>query len=98
MPSVVETLWGTIESRKANPASGSYTAQLLEAGVPRIVQKIGEEATETLVAALAEPDDRLVSEMADLLYHCLVLLSAKGLTWADIERELERRFRGPIGQ
>jgi phosphoribosyl-ATP pyrophosphohydrolase len=93
MPDVLETLWKTVEDRKRNAPAGSYTAGLLAQGLPRIAQKVGEEAVETAVAALSEGDERLVSEMADLIYHCLVLLSARGLRWADVETELARRFR-----
>ncbi len=93
MSDVLETLWNTIEDRKAQPRAGSYTASLFEAGLPRMAQKVGEEAVETAVAALSEGDDRLLYEMADLVYHCMVLLAAKGLTWADVEAELARRFK-----
>lgn len=90
----VTALWNTIQERKANPQPGSYTAGLLAAGIPRIAQKVGEEAVETAVAALAEGSERLVYEMADLVYHCLVLLAAKDLSWTDVEAELARRFKG----
>jgi phosphoribosyl-ATP pyrophosphohydrolase len=86
-------LWETIESRKGSRPPGSYTASLFSAGVPRIAQKVGEEAVETVVAAMAESDERLLSEMADLLYHCMVLLSARSLRWSDLEAELARRFK-----
>jgi phosphoribosyl-ATP pyrophosphohydrolase/phosphoribosyl-AMP cyclohydrolase len=95
-PAVTETLrqlWETIESRKQHLPPDSYTAELFEAGLPRIAQKVGEEAVETIVAAMSEGDERLVSEMADLIYHCMVLLSAKALDWADLEAELARRFK-----
>ena len=93
MSDVLQTLWNTIEDRKRNPQPGSYTASLFEAGMPRIAQKVGEEAVETAVAALSQADDRVVAEMADLVYHCLVLLAAKDLQWADVEMELARRFK-----
>ncbi len=93
MDEVLQTLWNTIKDRAANPKAGSYTASLFEAGLPRIAQKVGEEAVETVVAALSEGDDRVVYEMADLVYHCMVLLAAKGLAWRDIEAELARRFK-----
>ena len=93
MTDTLQQLWTTIESRKENRPSGSYTVELLDAGIPRIAQKVGEEAVETAVAALSEGNERLLSEMADLVYHCLVLLSAKGLTWADLQAELAERFK-----
>jgi phosphoribosyl-ATP pyrophosphohydrolase len=89
----LQQLWDIIESRKQNPPPDSYTARLFEAGLPRIAQKVGEEAVESLVAALSESDERLLSEMADLLYHCMVLLSARSLSWSDLEEELARRFK-----
>jgi phosphoribosyl-ATP pyrophosphohydrolase len=69
MSQVLEALERTIEDRKQNPPSGSYTATLFEAGMPRIAQKVGEEGVETVVAALSQSDDRVVAEMADLVYH-----------------------------
>jgi phosphoribosyl-ATP pyrophosphohydrolase len=93
MSDVLETLWNTIEDRKRNPPPGSYTASLFAAGLPRIAQKVGEEAVETAVAALSEKDERVVYEMADLVYHCLVLLAAKGLSLEQLEAELARRFK-----
>lgn len=93
MSEVIEMLQRTIQDRKANPTAKSYTASLFDAGLPRIAQKVGEEGVETAIAALAEADDRLVYEMADLVYHCLVLLAAKNRTWSDVEAELARRFK-----
>jgi phosphoribosyl-ATP pyrophosphohydrolase len=89
----LEQLWNTIESRKANRPAGSYTASLFAAGLPRIAQKVGEEAAEVVVAALSEGDERLLSEMADLLFHSMVLLAARQLDWADLEAELAKRFK-----
>jgi phosphoribosyl-ATP pyrophosphohydrolase len=93
MSDILQSLWDTIEDRKRNPPSGSYTASLFEAGMPRIAQKVGEEGVETVVAALSQTDDRVIAEMADLVYHCLVLLAARGLRWSDVEAELARRFK-----
>jgi len=93
MSDVLATLWDTVEDRKRNAPAGSYTAGLFAQGLPRIAQKVGEEAVETAVAALSEGNERLVSEMADLIYHCLVLIAARGLRWTDVETELARRFR-----
>jgi len=89
---VLAHLEAVIQDRKANPRPGSYTCQLFEAGLPRMAQKVGEEAVEAIVAAQSEGDERLVSEMADLVYHSLVLLAARDLSWADVEAELARRF------
>jgi phosphoribosyl-ATP pyrophosphohydrolase len=81
-----------IEDRKLNPKVGSYTNTLLDDPV-RAAQKVGEEATEVVVAALAQSNQRLVAEMADLVYHSLVLLAAHDLSWADVVGELERRHK-----
>lgn len=89
---VLGHLWAIIQERKAHPKEGSYTCRLLAAGEPEILKKVGEEAVEAIVAARCEGDARLVSELADLTYHVLVLLAARGLSWADVEAELARRF------
>jgi len=89
----VQWLFDIIQSRRENPTEGSYTSRLLAEGLPKISQKVGEEATETVVAALAQDDRRLIEEVADLTYHILVLLAARGLTPADIEAELEKRHK-----
>jgi phosphoribosyl-ATP pyrophosphohydrolase/phosphoribosyl-AMP cyclohydrolase len=89
---LLPALEAVIQDRKANPRAGSYTCQLLDAGLPHILKKVGEEAVEIVVAAQSEGDERLVSELADLTYHVLVLLAARDLSWADVEEELARRF------
>ena len=81
-----------IEDRKQNPQKNSYTNTLLADPV-RAAQKVGEEATEVVVAALAQSDRQLVTEMADLVYHSLVLLAAHDLQWADVQAELENRHK-----
>jgi phosphoribosyl-ATP pyrophosphohydrolase/phosphoribosyl-AMP cyclohydrolase len=81
-----------IADRKANPKAGSYTNELL-ADKTKAAQKVGEEATEVVVAALAQSDERLVEEMADLIYHSLVLLQTRDLSWADVIAALEKRHR-----
>jgi phosphoribosyl-ATP pyrophosphohydrolase/phosphoribosyl-AMP cyclohydrolase len=89
---VLAHLEAVIQDRRANPRSGSYTCQLFDAGQPRILKKVGEEAVETIVAAQSEGDQRLISELADLTYHALVLLASRDLSWLDVEAELARRF------
>jgi phosphoribosyl-ATP pyrophosphohydrolase len=93
MSDVISTLTTTIQDRITNPREGSYTNRLLAAGKAEMLKKVGEEATEVVVAGAMESKERLVYETADLLYHLLVLLSSQGLTWADIESELARRFK-----
>jgi phosphoribosyl-ATP pyrophosphohydrolase len=89
----IQWLFEVIENRKHNPSEKSYTSSLFTEGLPKIAQKVGEEGTEVVVAALAQDDQRLIEEVADLTYHTLVLLSARGLTPADVVAELEKRHR-----
>ncbi|GAB4574908.1 MAG: phosphoribosyl-ATP diphosphatase [Anaerolineae bacterium] len=93
MTDFLDTLFQIIQDRQANPAEGSYTNRLLAEGLPRITQKVGEEAVEVIVAAHSQSNERLIEEFADLVYHSLVLLAVKGLTPDDIRRELEKRHR-----
>lgn len=82
-----------IAERAANRPEGSYTAKLLERGVPKVSQKVGEEAVEVVVAANAEDGARLAAESADLLYHLLVLLQARGVGLDAVLQELEARAK-----
>ncbi|MBN1120043.1 MAG: phosphoribosyl-ATP diphosphatase [Anaerolineae bacterium] len=92
MADMIEKVFAIIEDRKANPKEGSYTNHLFDSGEDEIVKKVGEEAIEVIVAAKGQGDERLISEVADLTYHCLVLLASRGLSPADISQELERRY------
>jgi phosphoribosyl-ATP pyrophosphohydrolase/phosphoribosyl-AMP cyclohydrolase len=87
-------LEGVIEKRIAENPEGSYTARLFAKGPTRIAQKVGEEGIEVALAAVAEGDDKVVSESADLLYHLLVLLKSRGVTLARVVAELESRHAG----
>jgi phosphoribosyl-ATP pyrophosphohydrolase len=89
----LENLYQTILDRKTNPKPGSYTNSLFDDGLPRMAQKVGEEGTEVVVAALAQGNARLVEEIADLTYHVLVLMAAKGLTPQEVVDELEKRHK-----
>jgi phosphoribosyl-AMP cyclohydrolase / phosphoribosyl-ATP pyrophosphohydrolase len=84
-------LAATIAERVAARPAGSYTVKLLDRGVPQISQKVGEEAVEVVVAANTEEPERLASEAADLLYHLLVLLQARGVPLDAVLGELEHR-------
>jgi phosphoribosyl-ATP pyrophosphohydrolase/phosphoribosyl-AMP cyclohydrolase len=86
-------LWRTISQRALDRPAGSYTAELLEAGLGACARKVGEEAVELSVAALDESDERVIEEAADLVYHLYVLLAARGLDVAKVEDELARRSR-----
>lgn len=88
---MLNDLFQIIEERKANPTKKSYTVKLLSEGEDRILQKIGEEAIEVILAAKGQGNQRLIEETADLFYHALVLLSAKELTLGDVETELRKR-------
>ena len=84
-------LEATLRARRDADPAISYVARLHAGGVAKIAQKLGEEAVETVIAALAEDDAALTGEAADLLFHLLVLLDARGLRFADVVAELERR-------
>ena len=93
MSDILNQLYATIESRKTSAPEKSYTAQLLAAGENEILKKVGEEAIEVIVAVKGQTDERIVSEMADLIYHSLVLLAARGIPWSAVEDELARRHQ-----
>ena len=85
-------LFDVIQSRKGADPESSYTARLYAKGINKIAQKLGEEAVEACIAAVAEGNERLVRGSADLLYHLLVLWSAKGVSANEVWTELDRRF------
>jgi phosphoribosyl-ATP pyrophosphohydrolase len=89
---ILREVFDVIAARKNADPETSYTARLYAKGVKKIAQKLGEEAVETVIAATAESDQHLVRESADLLYHLLVLWSARGVAPADVWAELDRRF------
>lgn len=91
--SILDQLEATIDDRIQHPNDTSYTCKLLAAGRPEMLKKVGEEASEVLVAGALEGKERLIYESADLVYHLLVLLHSQELGWADIEAELARRFK-----
>ena len=86
-------LWRTISERKAERPEGSYVASLLDAGVPRCAQKVGEEAVETGLAAVSGDREALVSEAADLVFHLYVLLAATEVDLSEVEDELAARAK-----
>lgn len=92
MPSeIIERLFKTIQSRKGADPETSYTAKLFHRGRERIAQKVGEEAVETVIAAINRDNEHIVSESADLLYHLCVLWADAGLSPEDIWTTLEKR-------
>ncbi|HOZ23316.1 MAG TPA: bifunctional phosphoribosyl-AMP cyclohydrolase/phosphoribosyl-ATP diphosphatase HisIE [Thermomonas sp.] len=82
---------GLVATRERDRPAGSYTTRLFEGGVRRIAQKVGEEGVETALAGVVQDDDALLGEAADLLFHLIVLLRARGLSLADAKRVLESR-------
>lgn len=92
MNDTLEKLAAVIEERKSASADTSYVAGLFEKGMNTILKKVGEEATETIIAAKEDDDTQLVYETADLWFHTLVMLSARGLGPEDVLKELARRF------
>jgi phosphoribosyl-ATP pyrophosphohydrolase/phosphoribosyl-AMP cyclohydrolase len=94
-PGVLDAVERVIQSRRVTPREGSHVSRLLAEGLPRIARKVGEEAAEVVVAALAETPARLVAEVADLWFHTLVLLGAHGCSVHEVLAELARRQRPP---
>ena len=90
---MLNELEAIIRDRKQNPKAGSYTNSLFEAGINKIAQKVGEEATEVIVAALGQGRQEQIGELSDLFYHTLVLMAQLGITLDEVRAELERRHR-----
>ena len=87
----VERLVATIRSRRSESGDKSYTRQLLDGGPERCAKKLGEEAVETVMAAVSGDPDSLKTEAADLIYHLLVLLECRGVAWRDVLSVLDKR-------
>ena len=88
---VLESLYDTISDRRINPKEGSYTNTLFDKGLDQILKKLGEEATEIVIASKNPNPEEMKSEISDFLYHMVVLMVEKGITWEDITRELSQR-------
>ena len=82
-----------IDKRKEEMPEGSYTTSLFNKGIRTITQKVGEEAVETIIGAMANDDENFLYEGADLLYHLIVLLAHKGYRIEDLARELQKRHK-----
>ncbi|KAA0224145.1 bifunctional phosphoribosyl-AMP cyclohydrolase/phosphoribosyl-ATP diphosphatase HisIE [candidate division KSB1 bacterium] len=91
LPQILAELQEVIQQRQRKMPEGSYTTTLFNKGVKKIAQKVGEEALEVALASVNEPDERLASETADLLYHLLVLLAARNISLGEVAKELTRR-------
>ncbi len=88
---VFDNVYKIIEDRKIHPKEGSYTNYLFNKGLDKILKKVGEEASEVIIASKNAVKDDIVYEEADLLYHLMVLMVEKGVTWEDVTRELAQR-------
>ena len=88
---VFEDVYGVIMDRKLHPKEGSYTNYLFDKGIDKILKKVGEEAAELIIAAKNPDPEEIKYEMSDLLYHAMVLMAERGVTWEDITRELADR-------
>jgi phosphoribosyl-ATP pyrophosphohydrolase/phosphoribosyl-AMP cyclohydrolase len=87
----LDRLMSVLRDRREKRPEGSYSAKLFSGGRGRIAKKIGEEATEVVIAALSETRERMVSEIADLVFHVTVLMADEGIEWSEIEGELAGR-------
>lgn len=88
---VLEDVYGIIMDRKMNPKEGSYTNYLFDKGIDKILKKVGEEATEIVIAAKNPDPEEIKYEISDFLYHMMVLMAEKGVTWEEITQELSQR-------
>jgi phosphoribosyl-ATP pyrophosphohydrolase len=89
---ILAQLMQVLEERKQADPGSSYVASLYHKGLDSILKKIGEESAETIIAAKGDDDGQIIYEMADLWFHCLVLLAHSGLSADQVLKELERRF------
>jgi phosphoribosyl-ATP pyrophosphohydrolase/phosphoribosyl-AMP cyclohydrolase len=90
-PRALDRLMNVLRDRREKRPEGSYSAKLFNGGRGRMARKIGEEATEVVIAALSETRERLVSELADLVFHVSVLMADEGIAWSEVEGELASR-------
>ncbi len=88
---VFEDVYAVIEDRKIHPKEGSYTNYLFDKGIDKILKKVGEEATEIIIAAKNPDPEEIKYEISDFLYHVMVLMAERGVTWEEITRELAQR-------
>ena len=88
---VLEEVLNVIRDRKEHPKEGSYTNYLFDKGIDKILKKLGEEATEIVIAAKNPNPNEVMYEMSDFLYHMMVLMVEKDVTWEEIASELEKR-------
>ena len=93
---IIRELYSVVIDRQQHPVEGSYTNYLLEKGTEKIAKKVGEEAVETVISSAKRNKEETVAEIADLIYHSLVLMVDMGISLEDIEKELRgRRLKRP---
>ena len=88
---VLDDVYAIILDRKSNPKEGSYTNYLFDKGLDKILKKIGEEASEIIIAAKNPDPEDIKYEISDFMYHMMVLMAEKGVTWEEITQELSQR-------
>ena len=88
---VLESVYDVIKERKEHPKDGSYTNDLFDKGIDNILKKLGEECTEIVIAAKNPEAEQIKYEISDFLYHCMILMVEKGVTWEEIANELAQR-------
>lgn len=91
MNNVLETLYNVVLDRKANPQEGSYTCYLFDKGLDKILKKVGEECSETIIAAKNSDKSETVYEISDLIYHLMVMMVNEGIELNDVMAELDSR-------
>jgi phosphoribosyl-ATP pyrophosphohydrolase len=92
-PAIIAEIWSVIQERAKNPSQESYTSRLLadDKGIDKVLEKVGEESTEFIIAAKNGVNERTVKEASDLIFHLLVALRASDIDLSDVMQELERR-------
>ena len=89
--SILDEVYAVVKDRMENPKEGSYTNYLLDTGIDKILKKVGEECSETIIAAKNEEPSEIALETSDLLYHLIVMIAERGMTMEDIYAELKHR-------
>lgn len=88
---ILSALYATVENRRDNPKEGSYTCYLLDKGIDKILKKVGEECSETIIAAKNGDNGETVYEIADLIYHLMVMMVSQGIPLDNVLKELDKR-------
>ena len=88
---ILSALYATVENRRDNPKEGSYTCYLLDKGIDKILKKVGEECSETIIAAKNGDNGETVYEIADLIYHLMVMMVSQGIPLDDVLNDLDKR-------